>query len=119
MALTMSQRKAVSNETAVRYRGASKPEKGRILKEFVTTTKYVRKYAAWVADGRFWKARLVASLPSERMERVGSSGGTAHRSSRCEPEAEAEGPTSIPRGTDAPGGACAARCRETLREYKP
>lgn len=47
MALTMKERKAVTKELAVRYRRATKSEKGRLLDEFTgAITGYHRGHAA-------------------------------------------------------------------------
>jgi len=48
MGLTMSERKALTKQTAVRYRKSAKKQKGKILDEFVAATGYTRKYAGWV-----------------------------------------------------------------------
>ena len=48
MELSMHSRHEVIQQVHGRYRKASKAEKGRILDEFVKTTGYTRKYAAWV-----------------------------------------------------------------------
>jgi len=45
MGLSMREKKALTNEVAVRYRKAKGKEKKRILDEFVATTQYHRKYA--------------------------------------------------------------------------
>jgi len=57
VALTMTQRKAVTKEVARRYRRADKKEKAMMLDEFVATTGYNRSYGARVLrqgalDGR-------------------------------------------------------------------
>jgi hypothetical protein len=48
MELSMKSRCEVISRVYVRYRKASKAEKGKILDEFTETTGYTRKYAAWV-----------------------------------------------------------------------
>ncbi len=48
MGLTMSERKALTKQTAVRYRKSEKKQKGKILDEFVAATGYTRKYAGWI-----------------------------------------------------------------------
>jgi hypothetical protein len=42
MGLTMSERKALAKQTAVRYRKSGKKQKGKILDEFVAATGYTR-----------------------------------------------------------------------------
>jgi len=48
MALTMTQRKAVTRELAKKYTGARKKEKGKILDDLIDLTGYNRSYAARV-----------------------------------------------------------------------
>ena len=48
MGLTMSEKKALTSQTAARYRKSGKKEKGKILDEFVASTGYTRKYAGWI-----------------------------------------------------------------------
>ncbi len=45
MGLTMSEKRALTDQVVRRYRRAGKKEKGVILGEFVQTTGYQRKYA--------------------------------------------------------------------------
>ena len=45
MGLTMSEKRALTDQVVRRYRRAGKKEKGVILGEFVQTTGYRRKYA--------------------------------------------------------------------------
>ena len=64
MGLTMSEKRAVTDEVVRRYRKASKKEKGVILDEFVKTTGYKRKYAiqllsSWGADAAATHRRTV------------------------------------------------------------
>jgi hypothetical protein len=48
MGLTMSEKKALTRQTAARYRKSGKKQKGKILDEFVAATGYTRKYAGWI-----------------------------------------------------------------------
>ena len=50
--LSMSTRKEITDAIRDRYREASRPEKGRILDEFVKTTSYHRKHALRLMAGR-------------------------------------------------------------------
>ena len=64
MGLTMGEKKAVTRETAQRYRKAEKKGKRRILDEFTKTTGYHRKYAITLLTN--WgkeKLRTVAGKP--------------------------------------------------------
>ena len=51
MRLTMQERKALTNQVASRYRGATGSEKRRMLDEFVSNTGYNRKYAITLLNG--------------------------------------------------------------------
>lgn len=48
MELSMKSRHEVIGRVYLRYRKATKSEKGKILDEFTKTTGYTRKYAAWI-----------------------------------------------------------------------
>ena len=43
-------RRALLEQATPQYQGASAPQKKQILTQFVTSTGYVRKYAAWVLN---------------------------------------------------------------------
>ena len=80
MGLSMRERKALTNETARRYRAAAKKEKTRILDEFCLNTSYNRKYALhllnwWgrrqvkIIDGK--AVRIIVGRPRKRKKRKG------------------------------------------------
>ncbi len=60
MRLTMRERRAVLSATAKRYQQATKRERGAILDEFTHTTRYGRKYAAWVLTN--WLRKRVFTI---------------------------------------------------------
>jgi hypothetical protein len=64
----MSERKALTKQTAVRYRKSTKKQKGKILDEFVAATGYTRKYAGWILRS-LGKKRIV-HLNGEMVELV-------------------------------------------------
>lgn len=68
MGLTMSERKALTKQTAVRYRKSSKKQKGKILDEFVAATGYTRKYAGWIL--RNLGTKRIVYLDGELVELV-------------------------------------------------
>jgi len=68
MGLTMSERKALTKQTAVRYRKSGKKQKGKILEEFVASTGYTRKYAGWIL--RNLGKRRIVYLNGELVELV-------------------------------------------------
>ena len=59
MGLTMSEKRALTDQVVRRYRRAGKKEKGVILGEFVQTTGYRRKYAIHLLE-------LMGSSPNKR-----------------------------------------------------
>ena len=66
MGLTMREKRALTNEIAVRYRKESKRGKQAMLDEFCRTTGYHRKYAVHLL-GRWGKKQiiLIAQKPVE------------------------------------------------------
>ncbi len=80
MGLSMSERKALTNQTASRYRAATKREKKVILDQFCLNTGYDRKYAIHLLN-RWGKARVmmidgkpvrfVVGRPKKRKKRAG------------------------------------------------
>ncbi len=68
MGLTMREKKALSRQTAARYRRSGKKQKGRILDEFVASTGYTRKYAGWIL--RNWGRRRTVQLNGELVQLV-------------------------------------------------
>lgn len=68
MGLTMSEKKALTNEIAVRYRNASKIDKQTILDEFCRTTGYHRKYAVQKLNS--WGKRKIQVIDGESVELV-------------------------------------------------
>ncbi|TVR94277.1 MAG: transposase [Spirochaetaceae bacterium] len=68
MGLTMREKKALTNEIAVRYRKASKKDKQQILDEFCVTTAYHRKYAVQLLNS--WGKRKVQLIAGEAVEFV-------------------------------------------------
>ncbi len=68
MGLTMSERKALTRQTAARYRRSAKKKKGKILDEFIASTKYTRKYGSWIL--RNWGKRKIVRLDGELVELV-------------------------------------------------
>ena len=68
MGLTMSERKALTSQTAARYRKSTKKEKGKILDEFVAATDHTRKYASWLL--RNWGKKTLVRLDGEVVELV-------------------------------------------------
>jgi hypothetical protein len=80
MGLTMSEKRSVARETAVRYRRAQKAEKHKILDEFTHVTGYCRKYAIHIlanwgkeriltTQGK--TVRAVIGTPGKRKKRRG------------------------------------------------
>jgi len=80
MGLTMNEKKAVTRETAHRYRQATKKSKAKILDEFTRTTGYNRIYAGhllstWgkaryhTVDGK--RVRFIVGKPRKPKKRVG------------------------------------------------
>lgn len=55
--ISMATRKEISAAVGQRYRRATRPEKGRVLDEFVALTHYHRKYAI----------RLLNTVPREQI----------------------------------------------------
>ena len=80
MGLSMKERKALTNETARRYRAATKRDKKVILDQFCLSTGFNRKYAIHLLN-RWGKAevkmidgkpvRIVVGRPRKRKRRVG------------------------------------------------
>lgn len=79
MGLTMSEKKAITRETAVRYRKSDRANKQKILDEFTETTGYNRKYAIHLLnrwgteqiqriDGEL--IRFVVGTPKKRRKRI-------------------------------------------------
>mgnify|MGYP005633840609 FL=1 len=68
MGLTMNERKALTAQTAARYRRSTKKEKGRILDEFVAATDHTRKYSSWLL--RNWGKKTIVRLDGELLELV-------------------------------------------------
>lgn len=66
MGLSMSERKAVTNELAKRYQRATKGERGLLLAEFIKLTGYSRCYASHVLHN--WGTRQVRIVDGERVE---------------------------------------------------
>ena len=80
MGLTMSEKRSITRETALRYRKSDKKGKKAILDEFVRTTGYNRKYAIhllsnWgkehvrIVDGQ--AVKLVVGAPKKHKKRKG------------------------------------------------
>lgn len=70
MELSMKSKHEVIGRVYLRYRKSSKAEKSKILDEFVLTTGYSRKYAAWILA--HWGMSVLACVGSERVRyRVG------------------------------------------------
>ena len=74
MRLTMQERKALTNQVASRYRGATGSEKRRMLDEFVSNTGYNRKYAITLLNG--WGKRTTVVVEGKA---VTVKGGNAKR----------------------------------------
>ena len=80
MGLSVSERKALTNQTASRYRAATKKEKKVVLDQFCLSTGYNRKCALHLLN-RWGKAevkmidgkavRIVVGRPRKRKKRVG------------------------------------------------
>ncbi len=68
MGLTLSQRKALTGQTAARCRGSTKKQKGMTLDEFVAATDHGRKYAGWIL--RNWGKKRIVRLDGELVEFV-------------------------------------------------
>ena len=68
MGLTMSEKKALTRQTAARYRRSTKKQKGKILDEFVAATNATRKYASWIL--RNWGKKRIVHLNGEVLELV-------------------------------------------------
>lgn len=71
MGLTMKERKALTRETAQRYRAATKKEKDAIVNEFTTVTGRNRKYAlpiltTWCTFDYMWGKRLAVLIRMNR-----------------------------------------------------
>jgi len=64
MRLTMRERRAVINATAKRYQHSRKKQRGVILDEFIHTTGYSRKHAAWVLTN--WLRKKVFTIGGRR-----------------------------------------------------
>jgi hypothetical protein len=64
----MSERKALTRQTAARYRKSGKKQKGTILDEFVATTGYTRKYAGWILCN--WGKKRIVYLNGELVELI-------------------------------------------------
>jgi hypothetical protein len=64
----MSERKALTRQTAARYRRSAKKKKGKILDEFIANTKYTRKYGSWIL--RNWGKRKIVRLDGELVELI-------------------------------------------------
>lgn len=58
MGLSMREKKALTNEVAVRYRNSKGEEKRKVLDEFVLTTQYNRKYAITLLNN-WGKSKLI------------------------------------------------------------
>ena len=67
MELTMNERRAVTKVMMLRYRRASKTQKGRLLDEFVALTGYNRWYAVGLLRGRYPRP---GRTPARRMPAV-------------------------------------------------
>lgn len=65
MSLTMHERKAVTNQLAARYQKATKPERGRLLDEFMQLTGYNRSYASHILHN--WGTRQIRIVDGERV----------------------------------------------------
>lgn len=63
MGLDMKSRQALTNETAKRYRRASKKDKTRILDEFIANTGYNRKYALHILTN--WDKTRLARMDGQ------------------------------------------------------
>lgn len=68
MGLRMKEKKALTNETAARYRAESKSGKKAILDEFCLTTGYHRKYAVQVLNN--WGKRKIRVIDGKAVEFV-------------------------------------------------
>jgi hypothetical protein len=68
MGLRMSEKKALTNEIAQRYRGATKQGKKEILDEFCRTTGYHRKYAVSLLNS--WGKKRIVSMEGKLVELV-------------------------------------------------
>lgn len=68
MGLTMREKRALTNEVAIRYRKASKVGKQAILDEFCRTTGYHRKYAVQLLNG--WGKKKIRVIDGEAVELV-------------------------------------------------
>ena len=68
MGLTMKEKQALTRQVAARYRKAGKKEKGKILDEFVKTTRYRRKYAGWIL--RMWGKKRYVWIDGELIELI-------------------------------------------------
>ena len=68
MGLTMREKKALTNEIAVRYRKESKIGKQAILDEFCRTTGYHRKYAVQMLNS--WGKKKIRVIDGESIELV-------------------------------------------------
>jgi len=66
MGLTMHERKAITNELAVRYQKATKTIRGQILKEFIHLTGYSHCYASHILHN--WGKHLVRTIDGQRVE---------------------------------------------------
>jgi len=62
----MKEKQAVTKQVSRRYRKARKKEKGKILDEFVETTRYTRKYASWIL--RMWGRKRYVRIDGELIE---------------------------------------------------
>ena len=80
MRLTMRERKAVAKVLRMRYRRASKTEKGQLLDELVGLTGYHRCYAAGVLGGQ--GARAEGCVGGRSGERGNGRGSTMRRCAR-------------------------------------
>ena len=68
MGLTMKEKQALTRQVAARYRKAGKKDRGKILDEFVKTTRYTRKYASWIL--RMWGRKRYVWIDGELIELI-------------------------------------------------
>src|SRR6056297_3086401 len=80
MVLTMREKKALTNEIAVRYRKASKIDKQTLLDQFCRTTGYHRKYAVQKLNS--WGKRKIQVIDGESVELVVGERRKARKRSR-------------------------------------
>jgi hypothetical protein len=64
----MKEKQALTRQVAARYRKAGKKDRGKILDEFVKTTRYTRKYASWIL--RMWGRKRYVWIDGELIELI-------------------------------------------------